>query len=151
MSGGNRKIPRTYRSIPCTPNAANNMPGHFSNLPDSCGVAGGTYEENNTYAGLPKHITFPEVPHNSEFLNELWMFVFTILAAATQFLHLYRTVWWLPNSHTHQTMNLYLVDDFLAAFIALMLGRRVVFCILDKIIGFICPKNFVNNVKKGAK
>lgn len=52
---------------------------------------------------LPKHINFPDVPHN-EFFNELFIFAFTIVSVLTQFMHLYRTVWWLPDSYTHQTI-----------------------------------------------
>lgn len=52
----------------------------------------------------PKHIRFPDVPYQSELLNELMIFSYTFLAAAMQFLHLYRTVWWLPESNTDQTM-----------------------------------------------
>lgn len=48
----------------------------------------------------PKHIPFPDVPQSSEMLNELLMFGYTALATSLQFLHLYRTVWWLPESHT---------------------------------------------------
>lgn len=57
-----------------------------------------------SYPPQPKHIRFPDVPYNSELLNELMMFAYTIIAAAMQFLHLYRTVWWLPESNTSQTM-----------------------------------------------
>lgn len=52
----------------------------------------------------PKHIPFPDVPQSSEMLNELLMFGYTSLATSLQFLHLYRTVWWLPESHTKYAM-----------------------------------------------
>lgn len=52
----------------------------------------------------PKHIPFPEVPQSSELINELLMFGYTVLATSLQFLHLYRTVWWLPESHTRYAM-----------------------------------------------
>lgn len=56
------------------------------------------------FPSQPKHIRFPDVPYHSELLNELLMFAYTIMAAAMQFMHLYRTVWWLPESNTNQTM-----------------------------------------------
>lgn len=67
-----------------------------------------TYEELKfPVPAPPKHIPFPDVPQNSELLNELVMFVYTSLAASMQFLHLYRTVWWLPESHSsHALVNL---------------------------------------------
>lgn len=52
----------------------------------------------------PKHIRFPDVPYSSELVNELMIFMYTMIATAMQFLHLYRTVWWLPDSNTSQTM-----------------------------------------------
>lgn len=52
----------------------------------------------------PKHIRFPDVPYSSELVNELMIFMYTMIATAMQFLHLYRTVWWLPESNTSQTM-----------------------------------------------
>lgn len=48
----------------------------------------------------PKHIPFPDVPQQSEIVCEMVMFLYTGLAASAQFLHLYRSVWWLPESNT---------------------------------------------------
>lgn len=59
------------------------------------------------FPSQPKHVRFPDVPYHSELLNELMMFAYTIIAAAMQFMHLYRTVWWLPESNTNQTMVSY--------------------------------------------
>lgn len=59
---------------------------------------------NASYVPQPKHIRFPDVPYQSELLNELMIFSYTFIAAAMQFLHLYRTVWWLPESNTDQAM-----------------------------------------------
>lgn len=57
-----------------------------------------------SYPLQPKHIRFPDVPYSSELVNELMIFLYTMIATAMQFLHLYRTVWWLPESNTSQTM-----------------------------------------------
>lgn len=57
-----------------------------------------------SYPLQPKHIRFPDVPYSSELVNELMIFIYTIIATAMQFLHLYRTVWWIPESNTNQTM-----------------------------------------------
>lgn len=59
---------------------------------------------NPAYPTQPKHLRFPDVSFHSEVLNELVMFAYAVIATAMQFLHLYRTVWWLPESHTSQTM-----------------------------------------------
>lgn len=59
----------------------------------------------SNYPAQPKHIRFPDVPYSSELVNELMIFLYTMFATAMQFLHLYRTVFWLPESNTNgQTM-----------------------------------------------
>lgn len=63
-----------------------------------------TTSSSSSYVPQPKHIRFPDVPYQSELLNELMVFSYTIISAAMQFLHLYRTVWWLPESNTEQSM-----------------------------------------------
>lgn len=63
-----------------------------------------TEEMLNSAPAPPKHIPFPDIPQNSELLNEFLMFAYTALAASMQFLHLYRSVWWLPESHSKHAM-----------------------------------------------
>lgn len=52
----------------------------------------------------PKHIPIPHIPQESTIVFELYMFIFTTVASFLQFLHLYRSVWWLPQSYTRYTM-----------------------------------------------
>lgn len=63
-----------------------------------------TFDENSVYTPLPKHIPFPDVPTSSEILNEFYIFLFSLIATGAQFMHLYRTVWWLPDSYTNHTI-----------------------------------------------
>lgn len=123
---------------------------------------------NPAYPTQPKHLRFPDVSFHSEVLNELVMFAFAVIATAMQFLHLYRTVWWLPESHTSQTMvcgrnffdsvltniniyvfyflpifslqNFYLIDTHLTIFILVLLGRRFVYCLTIKLLESFCPR-----------
>lgn len=81
---------------------------------DELQVHGNKYEHELAVNGnlptclpQPKHIRFPDVPYSSELVNELMIFMYTMIATAMQFLHLYRTVWWLPESNTSQTMVTY--------------------------------------------
>ena len=54
---------------------------------------------------LPKHIPFPEPASNiSDIINETIMFFFVFFAAGMQFLHIYRTAWWLPDSYVNHTV-----------------------------------------------
>nr|XP_018908197.1 PREDICTED: transmembrane protein 39A-A-like [Bemisia tabaci] len=52
----------------------------------------------------PKHIRLPKIVEDSALMFEIVMFVFTYAATFFQFLNLYRSVWWLPHSHTSYTM-----------------------------------------------
>lgn len=55
----------------------------------------------------PKHFPFPNTPVDDDLFFEALMFCFTITAASLQFLHLYRSVWWLPHSYNSQAMVIY--------------------------------------------
>jgi len=61
--------------------------------------------ENTTSRVIsPKHVPIPCIPQDGNFVFEVIMFVFTGMTSFLQFLHLYRTVWWLPQSYTRYTM-----------------------------------------------
>lgn len=100
---------------------------------------------------FPKHVPFPNVDHSSELVNEFLIFGFTIIASATQFLHLYRTVWWLPNSYQKQSVNFYLIDWDLAIFIYVMASRRLLYCCILKLIDLNCPEAYTDISKRIAK
>lgn len=112
----------------------------------------------------PKHIPFPDVPQPSEITAELILFMYTALAASAQFLHLYRSVWWLPDSNSTQPVvsptpslpydlprgfilqNFYLIDSYLVVFILALLSRRFLYCVLLRVVQFVCPRLFVRFV-----
>lgn len=48
----------------------------------------------------PKHIPIPELPPSSDLYFELDSFCFFLLAMGGQYVNLYRSVFWLPYSHT---------------------------------------------------
>lgn len=58
----------------------------------------------NSKVMSPKHIPIPHIPQESAIVFETYMFAFTTVASFLQFLHLYRSVWWLPQSYTRYTM-----------------------------------------------
>ncbi|KAL0276157.1 UNVERIFIED_CONTAM: hypothetical protein PYX00_003785 [Menopon gallinae] len=80
----------------------------------------------------PKHIPIPNIPQESTIVFELYMFTFSVMASFLQFLHLYRSVWWLPQSYTRHTMNFYLIDPYLVGFIVIILGRRLIYSLLSQ-------------------
>lgn len=64
----------------------NSQDNHQQSMPTNVG-------SEASYPSQPKHLRFPDVPYSSELFNEFIIFAYTIIAAAMQFLHLYRTVW----------------------------------------------------------
>lgn len=91
-------------------------------------------DNTNSRVVSPKHIPIPGIPQDGNFVFEVIMFVFTGMTSFLQFLHLYRTVWWLPQSYTRYTMNFYLIDPYLVGFITTILGRRLVYCALSRVL-----------------
>ncbi|XP_066993587.2 transmembrane protein 39A isoform X3 [Anabrus simplex] len=87
----------------------------------------------------PKHIPAPSIPQDGNITFEIMMFIFTGMTSFLQFLHLYRTVWWLPQSYTRYTMNFYLIDPHLVGFIATILARRLVYCFLSRLVASWSP------------
>ncbi|CAD7011640.1 unnamed protein product [Ceratitis capitata] len=81
-------------------------------------------------APMPKHIPFPEFTGSSELINEFVMFLFITFATAMQFINIYRTIWWVPESNTYHAVNVYLIEPYLVAFIVLLMSRRFLFCLI---------------------
>lgn len=69
-----------------------NLIPHMKNTKTSIQINNtiGSEDHNNAYPTPPKHISFPDVPNSSDLANEFFIFAYTLLAAAMQFLHLYR-------------------------------------------------------------
>lgn len=151
MPTGNRRLPRTLRnSIPSM------MSGFGGDISHSrYAVLGGGVPTLPILeqAAAPKHFPFPNTPVDDDLFFELLMFMFSGICAGLQFLHLYRTVWWLPHSYNRQAMvslslivseltekfqNFYLIDLNLVAFILILLTRRLIYIlgcrVLDKIV-----------------
>ncbi|XP_054165554.1 transmembrane protein 39A-B-like [Oppia nitens] len=74
----------------------------------------------------PKHINLPKLSPENELLFEAQTVVVFIISMATQYLNLYRTVWWLPQSHTNIAMNFHLIDTNVVQFCLLFIGRPFV-------------------------
>ncbi|KAK9511404.1 hypothetical protein O3M35_000065 [Rhynocoris fuscipes] len=89
-------------------------------------------EGNQSKAVSPKHMPVPALAHDSNVTFEVLMFMFTATATFLQFLHLYRTVWWLPKSYTRYAMNFYLIDPYLVGFIFIILVRRLVYSLIRR-------------------
>nr|CAD7195490.1 unnamed protein product [Timema douglasi] len=139
MPGGRRSLARscTSRQPPPPPNTLPlSEDAHKSRSPGQT-----TPDTPASRIISPKHIPIPSVPHDGSVMFEVVMFMFTATASFLQFLHLYRTVWWLPQSYTKYAMNFYLMDPYLVGFIATILSRRLVYCMLSRVVMSWSPIN----------
>ncbi|XP_005090602.1 transmembrane protein 39A isoform X2 [Aplysia californica] len=73
---------------------------------------------------LPKHSYLPDIPMDSNLYFECMLFVFGIIMMCLQYINLYKTVWWLPQSHAQYALNFYLIDFYLVGFISILLATR---------------------------
>ncbi|KAF6211546.1 hypothetical protein GE061_012059 [Apolygus lucorum] len=123
MAGGRRNL-----------NRAQGRQQPYVQHDDNKSKAGGSNDGPGLKTVSPKHMPFPSLPADSPITFELIMFMFTTTAAFLQFLHLYRSVWWLPQSFTLHAMNFYLIDPYLIGFIVTVLIRRLMFYTFRKFV-----------------
>ncbi|XP_041350642.1 transmembrane protein 39A-like isoform X2 [Gigantopelta aegis] len=84
---------------------------------------------------LPKHASIPEIPGDSNLYFEVMLFIFGVIVMCLQFINLYKTVWWLPHSHSNYALNFYLIDPYLLQFLCLLMSRRLIACFVQEIYG----------------
>lgn len=115
MAGGRRSVPKAGTPKPVV---------HPNTSDDRSGLGGHRGGLSSPHMVMPRHINIPDIPTDGETLFELLALILSAVALASQYLNIYRTVWWLPHSHMDQAMNFYLIDPYVVAFSLLMLGRR---------------------------
>ncbi|XP_033216276.1 transmembrane protein 39A isoform X2 [Belonocnema kinseyi] len=96
----------------------------------------------------PKHVPIPTIPVDGQLMFEALSLATSIIAACLQLLHLYRTVWWLPQSYNEYTMNFYLIDPHLLIFIGTMVARRFIYALLQRIMDSIAPDHWLPTVQQ---
>ncbi|KAK3734942.1 hypothetical protein RRG08_038966 [Elysia crispata] len=84
---------------------------------------------------LPKHSYLPEIPGDGNLYFECMLFVFGIIMMCLQYINLYKTVWWLPQSHAQYALNFYLIDVNLVGIISLILAVRLLICFVQEVTG----------------
>ncbi|XP_044261959.1 transmembrane protein 39A-like [Tribolium madens] len=141
MPTGNRRLPRTLRSsIPSMMSGFGSDMSHSRYAMLGGGVPTLPILEQ---AAAPKHFPFPNTPVDDDLFFEFLMFMFSAICAGLQFLHLYRTVWWLPHSYNRQAMNFYLIDLNLVAFIVILLSRRLIYIVGCRILERSVPAKYL--------
>lgn len=103
MPGGGRRLPRTVRGV--APSAVTITPGEVGTSRYSAlGVTNIPTLPVLENPSPPKHFPFPSTPMENELVFEGMMFLYTLMVAGLQYLHLYRSVWWLPHSYNNSAM-----------------------------------------------
>uniref|UniRef100_H2Z4W4 Transmembrane protein 39A n=1 Tax=Ciona savignyi TaxID=51511 RepID=H2Z4W4_CIOSA len=80
----------------------------------------------------PKHPSLPELPTINGLAFEALFFGYLLTALFGQYIFIYKTVWWYPNTlpPSNTTINFHLIDQNLTAFLIILFSRRVLWTLL---------------------
>ncbi|XP_018025043.1 transmembrane protein 39A isoform X2 [Hyalella azteca] len=93
-----------------------------------------TYDDGCSAAAAIRHPPLPDIPRLSVFAFESLMCLLSLLVLGGHYLNIYRTVFWLPHSHTRYVVNLYLIEPRVVIFIVVSVSRRLVWCVVKSLI-----------------
>uniref|UniRef100_A0ACB8ETR5 Transmembrane protein 39A n=1 Tax=Sphaerodactylus townsendi TaxID=933632 RepID=A0ACB8ETR5_9SAUR len=81
-----------------------------------------------------RHCRVPDLPVDGNLLFEFLFFIYLLVALFIQYINIYKTVWWYPYNHPASctSLNFHLIDYHLAAFITVMLARRLVWALISE-------------------
>ncbi|KAI7685894.1 Transmembrane protein 39A [Sarcoptes scabiei] len=96
--------------------------------------------ENATLFTVPEHVDLPELSDENELLYEMQTIVIFIIAMSTQYLNLYRTFWWMPDTYRRYAMNFHLINPNVVLF-CLMTIVKSFFLHLFLKLQFILPSS----------
>ncbi|XP_014947945.1 transmembrane protein 39A isoform X2 [Ovis aries] len=140
MPGGRRGPSRQQLSRAALPSLQTLVGG-------GCGNGTGLRNRNGSAIGLPvppitalitpgpvRHCQIPDLPVDGSLLFEFLFFIYLLVALFIQYINIYKTVWWYPYNHPASctSLNFHLIDYHLAAFITVMLARRLVWALISE-------------------
>ncbi|BFZ09234.1 hypothetical protein BsWGS_12273 [Bradybaena similaris] len=129
MPGGRRIFSRIQSGGPYSSSGKNNGSGGGHGPDDR----DGNVIPLASMVVLPKHSHLPDIPGDGNLYFECMLFVFGIIMMCLQYINLYKTVWWLPQSHAQYALNFYLIDFYLVGFISLILAIRFLICFVQEV------------------
>ncbi|XP_050004914.1 transmembrane protein 39A isoform X2 [Alexandromys fortis] len=112
-----------------------------------CGNGTGLRNRNGSAIGLPvppitalitpgpvRHCQIPDLPVDGNLFFEFLFFIYLLIVLFIQYINIYKTVWWYPYNHPASctSLNFHLIDYHLAAFITVMLARRLVWALISE-------------------
>nr|XP_032638326.1 transmembrane protein 39A isoform X4 [Chelonoidis abingdonii] len=140
MPGGRRGPSRQQLSRSALPSLQTLVGG-------SCGNGTGLRNRNGSAISLSappitalitpepvRHCRIPDLPLDGSLLFEFLFFIYLLVALFIQYINIYKTVWWYPYNHPASctSLNFHLIDYHLAAFITVMLARRLVWALISE-------------------
>ncbi|KAH9497631.1 transmembrane protein 39A [Dermatophagoides farinae] len=72
--------------------------------------------EPNSVFTPPDHVELPELSDENELLYEMQTIVIFVIAMSTQYLNLFRTFWWMPDTYRRYAMNFHLINPYVVGF-----------------------------------
>ncbi|CAK9298756.1 unnamed protein product [Gordionus sp. m RMFG-2023] len=78
------------------------------------------------------HQDLPDIPLDNELLYHFLSSTFSILSLILQYIQIYKTIWWLPQSHTPYALNFYLMDLYLMVYVIIILIKPFIMTIKSK-------------------
>lgn len=76
---------------------------------------------------LVRHSHIPETGNTSNLFFEFFVFMNCCFFLSLQYINMYKTVWWLPQSNASYAVNFYLIDGYLVGLVIVLLSRRFVY------------------------
>ncbi|KAA0193953.1 hypothetical protein FBUS_08786 [Fasciolopsis buskii] len=99
----------------------------FTTKPSSQSVSGtcqnttsANYSVGNSNASVISHVLFPSLPGSSGVLTLLLHCALFLLAVMVQYLNLYKTVWWIPDSPFNYAIDFAAIDYYVLTHIIIM-------------------------------
>ncbi|XP_057373719.1 transmembrane protein 39A-like [Daphnia carinata] len=96
----------------------------------------------------PKHISISYASSDHCLIYESVVFFYSLSAFLLQLLHLYRTVWWLPQSYEKNAVKFYLVNPYVIGFVLTLIIPRWLWTCCKTLITSIFPQSLQEGSKQ---
>ncbi|EFX81380.1 hypothetical protein DAPPUDRAFT_303413 [Daphnia pulex] len=95
----------------------------------------------------PKHISISYVSSDHSLVYESVVLFYSLSAFLLQILHLYRTVWWLPQSYEKNALKFYLINPYVICFVLTLVIPRWLWTCCKTLIISIFPQSLQEGIK----
>nr|CAH0105905.1 unnamed protein product [Daphnia galeata] len=95
----------------------------------------------------PKHISISYESSDHSLIYESVVLFYSLSAFLLQILHLYRTVWWLPQSYEKNALKFYLINPYVICFVLTLIIPRWLWTCCQTLIISIFPQSLQEGIK----